>query len=296
MEVTPGMSNFINKSVNFSQTVLLKEKVLKTALECYNNFLANDIVSSFFVEEYTVPNNGIKYYLFITNKSTVERNVPVDYNIFFFFPDNSSNWDGGVQNNLVLQHTVDEFFMEMDQTFTNSILFEGYMYGGNTFYISDILTVDNVAVSCDYTLRQSMIYEMIWGKPLKYINNHISIGIHPVVNSASNPGLLTILMNNFKFKDSLSAKEIIKGHTKTLIKTPKKGTEENATVNKIIKKSKYADVYNVYDKDTMNAEGILYVKGIKESRAIKLLFKGDSTDGVLLNCTWNETFCKWQPV
>lgn len=285
------MSNFINKSVNFSQTVLLKETVLKSALECYNNFLVKENVESFFVEEYVVPNNGIKYYLFVTNKSVVEKNVPVDYNILFFFPDTHNNLF--TQNNLVSKHTVDEFFMEMDGVFTNSVLFEGYMYAGETFLITDILVIDNVAVCCDYSLRQSMIYEMIWGKQLKYINNHISIGIHPVVNSATNAGLLTILMNNFKFKESLCAKEIIKGHSKSITFNVTENSKKGSVAQKIIKSTKYADVYNVYDMSTKNMEGILYVKGIKESKMIKTLFKGK--DGILLNCVWNSTFCKWQP-
>lgn len=286
------MSNFINKSVNFSQTILLKETVLKSALECYNNFLINENVQSFFVEEYVVPNNGIKYYLFITNKSVVEKNAPVDYNILFFFPDTRSNLL--TQGNLVSKHTVDEFFMEMDGLFTNSVLFEGYMYAGSTFYITDILVIDNVAVCGDYSLRQSMIYEMIWGKQLKYINNHISIGIHPVVNSATNASLQTILMNNFKFKESLCATEVIKGHSKSItFNTQQTEKSKNTVIQKIVKSTKYADVYNVYNMSSKNMEGILYVKGIKESKMIKSLFQGK--DGILLDCVWNTTFCKWQP-
>lgn len=306
-EGTDNMSNFINKSVNFSQTVLLKESVLKTALECYNSFISNDTsFKSLFVQEYIVPNNGIKYYLFITNKSIVETPPSTpnnsnrnNFNILFFFPAAEATSFEMHQTNRTLKHTIDEFFMEMDHVFDNSILFEGYLYNSDTFFISDVLVVDNDVVSCDYSLRQTMIYEMLWNKNLSNINNHISIGIHPVING-NNPSLYTIFLHNFVFKNTICAKEVIKGHSKCTTTngnshTRLDGTERN--MEKIVQKTKYADVYSVLNKNTKNTEGILYIKGIKESQKMKSLFKDNTAkENLVIQCVWNETFSKWQPI
>jgi hypothetical protein len=159
--------------------------------------------------------------------------------------------------------------------------------------------VDNDAVSCDYSLRQTMIYEMLWNKNLSNINNHISIGIHPVING-NNPSLYTIFLHNFVFKKYICAKEVIKGHAKcTSINgnshTRLDGMERN--MEKIVQKTKYADVYSVLNKTTKNTEGILYIKGIKESQKMKSLFIDNPTkENLAVQCVWNETFSKWQPM
>jgi hypothetical protein len=63
--------------------------------------------------------------------------------------------------------------------------------------------------------------------------------------------------------------------------------------SKIIKWGKYTDVYNVYNIDTNDFEGILYIKGLKESKSIKKLLEGKVE--VKIKCSYNHTFSKWQP-
>ena len=71
-------------------------------------------------------------------------------------------------------------------------------------------------------------------------------------------------------------------------------------IQKNIEKGKYTDVYNVYNYETNNFEGILYVKGIRESQRMKLLFNekytSDNNTKVKINCIWNQDFSKWQPI
>jgi hypothetical protein len=50
----------------------------------------------------------------------------------------------------------------------------------------------------------------------------------------------------------------------------------------------------VFNSDTNNNEGILYVKGINESKQLKNMFKDKKT--IILKCSWNVTFSKWQPI
>jgi hypothetical protein len=106
-------------------------------------------------------------------------------------------------------------------------------------------------------------------------------------------------LHNFEFKNNICAKEVIKGHAKCTTISGNShikldGSGKN--MEKIVLKTKYADVYNVLNKNTKNMEGILYIKGIKESQMMKCLFKDNpSKENVVIRCVWNETFSKWQP-
>jgi len=68
----------------------------------------------------------------------------------------------------------------------------------------------------------------------------------------------------------------------------------NEYVIKLIEKTKYADVYNVFDKVTNNKQGILYIKGVKDSKYIKELFNKNSNSIIEHECIFNKNFNKWQ--
>ena len=83
--------SFINKSVNYSQTDLLKSKYLIANLNSFNDFLLKkDNKTSLNVDidtgitlDYIIPNNNKKFFLFITKKSLLE-DIKEDFNILYF--------------------------------------------------------------------------------------------------------------------------------------------------------------------------------------------------------------------
>ena len=62
----------------------------------------------------------------------------------------------------------------------------------------------------------------------------------------------------------------------------------------VIEIGKYSDVYNIYDVVTNNYQGILYIKGIKQSKEMKRLLL--NKDKIKLQCKFNNDFKKWEPV
>ena len=50
------------------------------------------------------------------------------------------------------------------------------------------------------------------------------------------------------------------------------------------------------NKNSNNFEGILYIKGILQSVRMKQIFKTNDCKRILLNCTFNINFKKWQPI
>jgi len=297
------MSKFIATSVNYSETNVLKSKYLSNILELYNKEIISEsktLVNN--EQKYIIPNNNNKYYLLIVNKNDItSNNINSKYKICYFFPDENSN------DNLIMKNSKTDFYVEIDNyktTFShNNYLFEGYLYNVNankTFLITDILAIDSNLVKCDYSLRYSLIYKLIGSQKLNNLNGHLTIGIHSIFELDSElydtsiqiAQLYKIFKNNFIFKDDISALE----HVSEV--SIKKHMEISKIVLKneikIITKGKYIDVYNVYNNITNNHEGILYVKGLKESKYIKQLF--DINDSVEIECVFNNNFKKWEPV
>jgi hypothetical protein len=287
--------SFINKSVNYAQTVLLKTKYLAPLLDSYNTHLINSQKNTSItlsIDYHIVPNNNKKYYLFVTKKNIIE-NCNNNYNLLYFFPDKET-CSHFSQSKLDTHQTYD-FFVEIDNVFTDSYLFEGYMYKKNnkTYYlISDVLVRNDQIVTCDYALRYTLINEDFMHLKSTYnLNNHLSVGIHPMFH-CDNENMISIFYNNFIFKEEICALENIAALTKTRYIKPKNPSFSNS--KKRIIKGKYTDVYEVYDFDTGNYQGILYIKGIIESSFMKHLFATEQQE-LAIDCMYNETFNKWSP-
>lgn len=296
--------SFINKSVNFSQTTLLKTEHLKNYLTDVNEYIlkTNDYIVKNktknlpTVNYHIIPNNGIKYYLFITKKNRIETSND-NYNFLYFFPDSHNNLtDPKLQAN-----TISDFFMEIDNRFDSEYLFEGYLYKNDTLYnkytylLTDIYAQDREIIKCDYNLRFTLINEIIQNinSNLKHLNEHLTIGIHPIFNT-ENEGMVHIFMNNFVFKEQITSIEHVFDHFHKKRFVKNETLEFSKTiVHKKITKGKYADIYNVYNTDTGDYEGILYIKGIKESRQLKDLIR--NKENIVLPCKYNISFNKWQP-
>ena len=276
------MSKFINSCVNYSESNVLKIKLLKPLLNTFNKHLVNINSGSFKNSsvvsdiQFLIPNNNIKYYLFITNKNNITNNLKDHhhYKILYFFPETKTN------------HNSD-FYMEIDSKIgfdKDNYLFEGYLYNKNTFLISDLLFINNNLFDLEYTLRFSLINEIIKCN-LKNINGFLNIGIHQYLTSTT---LLQLFINNFVFKNELKGIEYVKQNFEKIneLNVIKKPNEQ-----KIIEKTKYIEVYRVYNITSKNYEGTLYVQKLTDSKKLKSLFTKDT---ITVECKWNLNFNKWQ--
>uniref|UniRef100_A0A6C0H8F3 Uncharacterized protein n=1 Tax=viral metagenome TaxID=1070528 RepID=A0A6C0H8F3_9ZZZZ len=304
------MVSFINKSVNYSETILLKSQ-LAPLLKEYNELVlakmstnkANPFSSA---QYFIVPNNNIKYYLYITHKQRLEH-CREAYNILYFFPDDYTA-DFVKESTPIRQNYITEFYLEIDQRFDREYLFEGYLYQNEssnntqTFLITDILYQEtgssssekNHVVDCDYALRYTLVNEILYAKiGLTALNNHINIGIHPVLSHEAE-NMVSIMENNFVFASQLSSIERIENFTKT--RTQKQTIDDSIVTRKFITKGGFPDVYIVQDATTLDQQGILYVKGLKDSKQLKSLFQKQDSNGITLACRYNMSFNKWQPV
>jgi hypothetical protein len=125
---------------------------------------------------------------------------------------------------------------------------------------------------------------------LNDLNNHMAIGIHPLI-SAQNEHLVKIFEDNFIHKNELCCIEYVNNFNK--IRHMKK---EKSIQELLIEVGKYTDVYNVYDCESNDYIGILYIKGLSESKKMNKLFKDTTNKKILLKCKYNTTFQKWQPI
>lgn len=291
--------SFLNKSVNYSQTNFLKKNILSPLLKSYNEFLLNMKQTDVFDKDvntgnsydYLIPNNNKKYYLFIMKKNTLESQK-TNYEILYFFPD---QYNFEYKNDVNIQMNISDFCLEIDSVFDDELLLEGYLYKNDDKYeylFTDILMKSKQIINVSFNLRYIMLNEIIKkiGKErLHYLNNHMTINIHPIFD-IENEKLIKLFKNNFIYKNQIDCIEKISQFSKRRFICTKNDDIEL----KNIKIGKYTDVYNVYNINSNNLEGILYIKGIQESRTIKELFKNVSI--ITLKCKWNQNFCKWQPV
>jgi hypothetical protein len=140
------------------------------------------------------------------------------------------------------------------------------------------------------TLLNEILLEITREK-LKQLNNHMSINIHPIFDM-ENENLISIFKKNFIHKTEICSIERISKFKKTRYIDQAFGGETKIAI-KNITTTNYTDVYNVYNYTSNNLEGILYIKGISESKHMKELFKQNKI--VHLECNYNTKFSKWQP-
>lgn len=280
--------SFINKSVNYSQTNLLKTNYLLPLLQKYNEFLLQSIANNNSLSQlnyYIIPNNGNKFYLYI-NKKKVLENCKEDYNILYFFP-----YD--------ISHLLSDFFIEINNKFNNSFLLEGYLYKKDNKYmylLTDILFKDEQLITYDYSLRYTLINEIIFNiRNLSNLNDHLTIGIHPIFEN-EHENMINIFLNNFIYKQDITSIEHIYNFSKTTINKIQNDCKNSSqNILKYIQYGKYPDVYNVYNIESGNFEGILYIKGLEESKKIKNIINNNDNK-IKLECIFNLNFNKWQPV
>lgn len=285
--------SFINKSVNFSQTVLLKTSLLAPLLEAYNRHVATAEQGPLNpIHNILIPNNNKKFYMFVTTKQMLEQ-TREDFNILYFFPSDVSV--SAVEGVTTERHGVSDFCMEIDRKFKDSWLLEGYMYVSDNkydFLLTDVLCKNNTVISFDYPLRYALLCELIANTPgsLKHLNDHLSINMHPVF-PAVNENLIKVFVNNFVHKAEFKCVESV---NKGKVQCMKVADHQSGIVQKVAKHGGFSDVYNVYNKETGVHEGILYIKGFKDSQLMKKLMLGKKE--VQLDCEFDTCFAKWRPL
>lgn len=298
-------SKFLQSSSTFSETQLLKTKYLIPILESYNNFiLKSNKIEIKESQKYMIPNNNNKFYMFVTNKQDTTNNKNDNkYKILYFFPSNE-------QKNNLFKHLITDFYVEIDNSkstnFTKSnYLFEGFLYNKdafNNFLISDILSVDNKIIECEYSLRYTLINNIMNSSNLDNLNGHLNIGIHSMFeyDTDNYNMILKMFKNNFKFKNDINSVQIINDNN--LIKTNTQnitvGIETQKSIKKKITKGKFIDVYNVCNINTNNNEGILYIRTINDSKMMRKMFEDKENNGVFfleILCEYNDHFKKWFP-
>jgi hypothetical protein len=267
-------NNFLKVSSNYSEVELVKSKLLRPILEKVNKVKSE--INYFDEKLYMIPNNNKKYYLFIFNKSEITSDHK-DYKILYFFPENQTN-------------TTSDFFMEIDKNSIfnrNNYLYEGYMYNGKDFLITDLISVDNGVLDCEYNMRYSIITETI---SMMELNGHLTINIHPIFSIDTlddrSEQLYRIFEKNFKYNE-ICAREMISSNSKEQRMCLE--IYENVE-KKLIKKGKLADVYHVYNVNTNENEGLLYVGKLEESLKLKNSIK----ESEIMMCKMNIKFRKWQ--
>lgn len=280
--------SFINKSVNYSQTNLLKDK-LKIDLIKYNQFYKKNIkyiVNGILPNNcHLLLNNNQKYYMYVIKRDELE-NCKENTNILYFFKQGSTDIE-------------DEFYMEIDKIFNDNYLFEGYLYkrddSKKAFLISDILIINNEVIDDSFSNRYLLIHNIIKYE-YKNLNNLLNINIHPIFkkDSVNNiDSLLNIFKNNFVYNRQLVAIEEIYNYDKIIKYID--NNKRNINKKRIVK-GNIIDVYNVYNIDTGDHEGLLYIKGLKESKFFKEIFYIQNKERVDLECEFNNAFYKWSPI
>ena len=290
-------TKFLNNSVNYSEEYMIKKSLCKY-IETYNKYLYNYKTKTNLHDnkdcEVKIPNNNKKFFLYIVKKVENNKNC---YTLYFFPDKNSKVY---YSNFLLIKNTIDDFCIECDITFDdNSYLLEGYLYGDSNkkqFLITDILFRNNELIDNNFNGRMSLVHNLFFSKLHKMdnLNNLISIGIHHYV---TNP-LLKIFLNNFVWKSELICIETVCNFEKTIKYLPdkeicKNNKESDVSVSstKKIIKSKVSDIYNVYNIDTSDSEGILYISTLKMSKYLNNIFKENNE--LNLQCTFNKHFQKW---
>lgn len=277
---------FLNNSVDYCEEYMIKTTLHKY-IETYNMFLYNyncKLNLSDKESNIIIPNNNKKYYLFIQKKNAKNTTL-------FFFPDLISK--KYFNDFLLVKNTIDEFFIECDIIFEDHCyLLEGYLYeneGKKHFLISDILFKGNMIVEQSYEYRFNLIKSLFYKKihMMSDINNLLSISIHNHIQEH----LLPIFLNNFKWKEQIICVEIVNNFEKNRKFLKRENKNCDQMLKKIVK-TKVSDVYNVYNIETNNFEGNLYINSIKTSKYVSGLFQNQ--DELKLECCFNTYFQKWQ--
>jgi hypothetical protein len=302
--MTGTQHGFIQKSATYSQTCKVKHDIVIPKLRKYNNVMLEKIQEVQFKPNdapYKIfPNNNKKFFVFITHKSNVDQNTNDSHNIVYFFPDDVSK--DYYKDNKLVNNVMTDFFIEINKRFESELLLEGYLYQHNGLYqflCTDLLMINDRVLTVDHDTRWSLLHEYIYFNKfgsLEQLNHHISFELHPYVLSSS-MCLLPIFSANFIHKDEIVCEEHVydKSRERQIYCGTTMDNNEPQLCPKLVRRTKLTDVYDVYDANTKNNQGIMYIKGLKESRWMRDLFKQSTSETMPVQCWFDRQFNKWRP-
>ena len=235
----------------------------------FNKFL-NHITSEYTHEDYNLSLYN-KYFILHNNNKWYCLIIPFKNNVYLCFFDNK----GSV------------FYIETHLITCDEIFLEGYIYGTDTcktFQVTDILAINSVIINKTYNDRLILLENIM--KNIQYklqdLNAYMSFQMHTRIYILNNENKQFIGLTDEHV-------EIIDGYKKSIENNQK---EQNYKVMKIITFIKIPDVYHVFNNDTNEKEGILYVKTIEDSKKLAKMFQSEQT--IVLPCIFNNKFKKWQ--
>lgn len=286
-----------NKMLNFSENIemyyknYIKDILYKIVKEEHE--YKQDLVN---IDEeggrFLLVTNGNKYYIwisklenkFLNKEDTRDSNKAL---VFIFnkelqdeqwiiVPDNIINWE-----------------------YSEEYLLEGYLYD-NEMYFSDILYPN---FNRGYIYRRSIFKKIIreqTSKNMIYIREQRGekdivlgklINMIELKEEGVDETMKRILLKNFKYKTSEITEEIVNG--RELIKnTIRKEKTEEKIEEKEIEMGNKIEIYNVYNIDTKNNEGLLLVKTLKQSIMLRELFN-NKIKRVKIKCKYDIKKKKW---
>jgi hypothetical protein len=242
-------------------------------------------------KKFAIPNNN--------RKSAVTGNKNDTCKLMYFFPDSSLNTD--LNSDFCIE-------MEANHNFQASrILFEGYLYTKEAshvnkyhYLVTDLLSLDGKSILDSKMLLRRQILQGLFDQDRLHnedINGHLNIYASPIFEAYDgrlNPLTYDLFKANFPFADQLIAIEytLDSFFGKRVLESQSNPIPVNC--EKVVKKTKYFDVFSVYDPNTGVDEGILYVKTLQDSQKLRKNF--ETTDSIVINCEWNSQFLKWKPI
>lgn len=283
--------------LNFTQNIELYYKdyikdILYKIVEDENVQRQNYVEVDDESKRYLLVTNGEKYYIWISkfseskflkeekkefdNKAIIFIfNRELDREQWIIIPDNVINWENS-----------DEY------------LLEGYLFD-NEMYFSDLIYPN---YNRGYIYRRSIIKDIFKEKTEKmiYIKEYRGekdvilgklINMIEIKEEGKDETMKRLILKNFKHKINNVREEIING--REIIKSESKHDIILETIEeKIIERGNKIEIYSVYNIDTHNKEGLLWVKTLKQSKFLRDEFKEDVTK-IKVKCRYDIQKQKW---
>ena len=247
--------------------------------------------------KYLLLTNGAKYFIWIskfneTEFSNVEEKTEKTVNkaiVFIFNKElNKEQWV------MIPQKAI-------NWEYSDEYLLEGYLYA-NEMYFSDCIYPN---FNRGYMYRRNVLKGIFEEQPenMVYIKENRSekdiilgklINMIEIKDEGVDETMKRMLLRNFKYKvaETEVVEELIKGREVVKItKAPEKRTSEKIE-EKELRRGDKIEIYHVYNIDTKNAEGLLLVKTMKQSRMLDEMFK-DDTAVLRVKCKFDEKRKKW---
>lgn len=244
-------------------------------------------------KKYLLITNGSKYYIWISKYSEKREEKDLENKALVYIFDKLLKREQWI--------TIPDNIIDWGEY--NEYLLEGYLFE-NEMYFSDMI-YPNTKIG--YERRRDIMKRLIKSKIedknrmiyIKEDRGELDIKLGKIINmielkeDMKDETMKRLLLRNFKhkIKEEYIREEIVNGREiiKTLIK---KEILEEKIEEKIIEKGEKIEIYNVYNKDTKDKEGILWVKSLEDSKKLKKRFELESK--IIVDCKFDKKRQKWR--